>query len=222
MNLTKHFVLYVYLFLKHVALLSRFVKSRIWKEKIRDYKPGANGNNSSEPFAAQMRLLFFNISKVAYLLHNFSIPKLITFFLCINDVKFLFKSMYDSNSIRNLFNWTSFISFPLIENCFMSQKVGKAASKVFSKTINSPKTSFPMFANPALREKPYLKKCTSGMHKPSLKYYHVDLYNWQKQARSGPQYKRWITHDGPPYANGDLHMGHFENKVFRVFRFLCA
>ena len=111
----------------------------------------------------------------------------------------------------------------------MSQKIGKAASKIFSKTINSPKTSFPMFApktsfpmfaNPALREKPYLKRCTSGMYLIPAKYCNVDLYNWQKQARSGSQYRRWITHDGPPYANGDLHMGHFENKVFSVFPIL--
>lgn len=99
----------------------------------------------------------------------------------------------------------------------MNQKIGKAASKVFSKTINSPKTSFPMFANPALREKPYLKKCTSGMNMIIVPYNIVDLYNWQKQARGGSQYKKWITHDGPPYANGDLHMGHFENKVNSVF-----
>lgn len=46
----------------------------------------------------------------------------------------------------------------------MSQKLGKEATKVFSKTINSPKTPFPMFANPALREKAYLKKCTSSRH----------------------------------------------------------
>ena len=111
-------------------------------------------------------------------------------------------------------------SFPLIEIIFMSQKIGKAASKIFSKTINSPKTSFPMFANPALREKPYLKRCTSGMYMTPVKYCNVDLYNWQKQARSGSQYRKWITHDGPPYANGDLHMGHFENKVFSVFRIL--
>ena len=44
----------------------------------------------------------------------------------------------------------------------MSQKLGKEVTKVFSKTINSPKTAFPMFANPALREKAYLKKCTSS------------------------------------------------------------
>lgn len=44
----------------------------------------------------------------------------------------------------------------------MSQKLGKEATKVFSKTIHSPKTSFPMFASMAQREKPYLKKCTSS------------------------------------------------------------
>ena len=45
----------------------------------------------------------------------------------------------------------------------MSVKVGKEAAKVFSKTINSPKTAFPMYANPATREKLYLKKCTSSI-----------------------------------------------------------
>ena len=94
----------------------------------------------------------------------------------------------------------------------MSGRVGKEATKVFSKTINSPKTAFPMYPNPAAREKPFLKKCTSGEW--LLWLFNVsDLYKWQLKERASSDYAQWITHDGPPYANGDLHMGHFENKV---------
>ena len=41
----------------------------------------------------------------------------------------------------------------------------------------------------------------------------IDLYAWQLKTRAAESNKVWITHDGPPYANGDFHMGHFENKV---------
>ena len=51
----------------------------------------------------------------------------------------------------------------------------------------------------------------------SYAYVLVGLYAWQLRERSAQNGKLWITHDGPPYANGDLHMGHFENKVSRVF-----
>ena len=101
----------------------------------------------------------------------------------------------------------------------MSARVGKEATKVFSKTINSPKTAFPMFPNPASREKPFLKKCTSGMGLLRV------IHRFRLKERASSEYAQWITHDGPPYANGDLHMGHFENKVihlsyFSFFRFL--
>lgn len=50
-----------------------------------------------------------------------------------------------------------------------------------------------------------------------LKFYQVsnfeDLYNWQKLKRQGPEY---ILHDGPPYANGDVHLGHAVNKVYET------
>lgn len=36
------------------------------------------------------------------------------------------------------------------------------------------------------------------------------LYRWQRENLSG---KEFILHDGPPYANGDVHMGHAVNKV---------
>jgi len=39
----------------------------------------------------------------------------------------------------------------------------------------------------------------------------LELYNWQRKNLEGPDF---ILHDGPPYANGEPHMGHAINKVF--------
>eukprot|EP01113_Clastostelium_recurvatum_P033674 TRINITY_DN4481_c0_g1_i1.p1 TRINITY_DN4481_c0_g1~~TRINITY_DN4481_c0_g1_i1.p1 ORF type:complete len:932 (-),score=92.35 TRINITY_DN4481_c0_g1_i1:13-2808(-) len=39
-----------------------------------------------------------------------------------------------------------------------------------------------------------------------------NLYQWQMTHNTGPL---WVTHDGPPYANGDLHIGHALNKVLK-------
>src|SRR3546814_1352026 len=39
------------------------------------------------------------------------------------------------------------------------------------------------------------------------------LYKQLREARTGKQ--RFILHDGPPYANGDIHMGHAMNKVLK-------
>ena len=43
----------------------------------------------------------------------------------------------------------------------------------------------------------------------------TELYRWQQKSRSGPEHKSFVLHDGPPYANGSLHMGHLLNKVLK-------
>lgn len=40
------------------------------------------------------------------------------------------------------------------------------------------------------------------------------LYAWQRQNLTG---KEFVLHDGPPYANGDVHMGHAVNKILKDF-----
>lgn len=40
----------------------------------------------------------------------------------------------------------------------------------------------------------------------------MDLYNWQRENLTGPDF---ILHDGPPYANGVLHIGHAVNKILK-------
>ncbi|MDB5716957.1 MAG: isoleucyl-tRNA synthetase, partial [Sphingomonas bacterium] len=71
-------------------------------------------------------------------------------------------------------------------------------------TVFLPKTSFPMKAGLAAKEPAILAK-----------WAEEDLYAQLRAARAGAE--RFILHDGPPYANGDLHMGHAMNKVLKDF-----
>jgi len=71
-------------------------------------------------------------------------------------------------------------------------------------TLNLPETSFAMKANLVQRE-PQMRK-----HWAQQK-----IYEKIREARKGAP--RYILHDGPPYANGDIHMGHVINKVLKDF-----
>jgi len=74
--------------------------------------------------------------------------------------------------------------------------------KGYRDTLNLPKTGFSMKANLVQRE-PQLRK----------KWAKENIYAKIREARKGaPLY---ILHDGPPYANGDIHMGHVINKVLK-------
>jgi isoleucyl-tRNA synthetase len=69
-------------------------------------------------------------------------------------------------------------------------------------TLNLPKTEFPMKAELPKREPQWLDWWRER------RTYERRL---ERNVPSGP----WILHDGPPYANGDLHMGHFLNMVLK-------
>src|SRR5881392_3993698 len=69
-------------------------------------------------------------------------------------------------------------------------------------TLNLPRTDFPMKANLATREPDILKRWET-----------MDLYTRQRAARRGKP--KYILHDGPPYANGDIHIGHALNKILK-------
>ncbi|EKD55387.1 MAG: hypothetical protein ACD_60C00012G0012 [uncultured bacterium] len=72
----------------------------------------------------------------------------------------------------------------------------------YKDTLNLPQTDFPMKANLAEREPLILKKWET-----------LNLYAaLQKQNKNRPQF---ILHDGPPYANGHIHMGHAVNKTLK-------
>ncbi|KKC26290.1 isoleucine--tRNA ligase [Sphingomonas sp. SRS2] len=72
----------------------------------------------------------------------------------------------------------------------------------FRSTVFLPKTDFPMKAGLAQKEPAILAKWAAD-----------DLYGKLRQDRAGKP--RFILHDGPPYANGDIHMGHAMNKVLK-------
>nr|VFJ48956.1 MAG: Isoleucyl-tRNA synthetase [Candidatus Kentron sp. FW] len=72
----------------------------------------------------------------------------------------------------------------------------------YKDTLNLPKTAFPMRANLANREPSTLAF-----------WQELSLYEQLRQARAGRD--RYILHDGPPYANGDIHIGHAVNKVLK-------
>jgi isoleucyl-tRNA synthetase len=74
--------------------------------------------------------------------------------------------------------------------------------KKYKDTLNLPKTDFPMRANLTQKEV-------------------VALAHWEKEAlyaqiqASRANRKKYILHDGPPYANGHLHIGHALNKILK-------
>ena len=72
------------------------------------------------------------------------------------------------------------------------------------KTINLPRTGFSQKANLAQSEPARLKKWTD-----------MGLYDLIRQARSGAE--KFIMHDGPPYANADIHLGTAMNKIIKDF-----
>jgi len=80
----------------------------------------------------------------------------------------------------------------------------KGDKSPYRKTLNLPKTSFPMRANLVQNEPASLKRWSAG---------HV--YGRLRSERKGRA--RFVFHDGPPYANGPLHMGHLMNKCLKDF-----
>lgn len=71
-------------------------------------------------------------------------------------------------------------------------------------TLSLPRTDFPMKANLPQNEPARLKA-----------WQESGLYEQIRQARRGAP--RWVLHDGPPYANGPIHLGHALNKCLKDF-----
>jgi len=74
----------------------------------------------------------------------------------------------------------------------------------YKKTLNLPNTAFPMRGNLAQREPETLKK-----------WNEAGLYKKIRENSAGRH--PFILHDGPPYANGEIHIGHAVNKVLKDF-----
>ncbi|MEZ5494114.1 MAG: isoleucine--tRNA ligase [Pseudomonadales bacterium] len=74
--------------------------------------------------------------------------------------------------------------------------------KDYKHTLNLPQTAFAMKANLSQREPQMLKQ-----------WQQDKLYEKIRAARAGRE--QFILHDGPPYANGDIHIGHSVNKILK-------
>ena len=77
-------------------------------------------------------------------------------------------------------------------------------AKPYKETLNLPATRFDMKANLPVRE-PQIQ----------ARWHEQGLYEQVRQARAGRPRK--VLHDGPPYANGEIHMGTLLNKVLKDF-----
>ena len=82
----------------------------------------------------------------------------------------------------------------------------KRPKNAFAETIVLPDTPFSQRANAVVRE-------------PELQEHWANINLYQKLSESAQQSgaARFVLHDGPPYANGDLHCGHALNKILKDF-----
>ena len=74
----------------------------------------------------------------------------------------------------------------------------------YTKTLNLPQTDFSMRANLPTKEPEIYEKWTA-----------LDLYKTVVSKNAGKP--KFILHDGPPYANGNIHLGHALNKILKDF-----
>ena len=72
----------------------------------------------------------------------------------------------------------------------------------YKDTLNLPNTAFPMKGNLANREPEMLQR-----------WQEQDIYQAIRDMRKGK--RKFVLHDGPPYANGEIHIGHAVNKILK-------
>ena len=84
----------------------------------------------------------------------------------------------------------------------MSEKPQKSDATDYSKTLFLPQTDFPMRAGLPQREPEILKR-----------WNEIGLYGKLRESAAGRP--KFVLHDGPPYANGNIHIGHALNKILK-------
>ncbi len=78
----------------------------------------------------------------------------------------------------------------------------KKKEDLYRQTVFLPKTDFPMRAGLPQKEPEILAQ-----------WHKMDLYKKMREAAKGKE--KYILHDGPPYANGNIHIGHAVNKILK-------
>ncbi|MFY8117504.1 MAG: class I tRNA ligase family protein, partial [Roseateles sp.] len=76
------------------------------------------------------------------------------------------------------------------------------AAKDYRSTLNLPDTPFPMRGDLPKREPAWVKA-----------WEEQGIYKKLRDARCGAP--KFVLHDGPPYANGQIHIGHAANKILK-------
>src|SRR4051812_10023530 len=84
------------------------------------------------------------------------------------------------------------------------QTTNQAEKKQYKQTLNLPQTAFPMEAKLVTNEPVRLQG-----------WQQMRLYEKLMAARANSPKGKWVLHDGPPFANGDIHIGHVINKVLK-------
>src|SRR6476620_11325426 len=84
----------------------------------------------------------------------------------------------------------------------MSEKPQKSDATDYSRTLFLPQTEFPMRAGLPQREPEILKR-----------WNEIGLYDRLRETAKGRT--KFVLHDGPPYANGNIHIGHALNKILK-------
>ena len=85
-----------------------------------------------------------------------------------------------------------------------NEKAFRVKKMEYKETLLMPKTAFEMRGN--------LPKKEPGIQE---QWQRDDLYHEMLAKREGAP--RFVLHDGPPYANGDIHLGHAMNKIIKDF-----
>ena len=78
-------------------------------------------------------------------------------------------------------------------------------AKDYTSSLNLPKTEFSMRANLPQREPEMLKSWTA-----------LDLYHMINEKNEGKP--KFVLHDGPPFSNGNIHMGTAMNKILKDYQ----
>lgn len=84
----------------------------------------------------------------------------------------------------------------------MTDSNDKKKEDLYRQTVFLPKTDFPMRAGLPQKEPEILAQ-----------WQKMDLYKKMREAAKGKE--KYILHDGPPYANGNIHIGHAVNKILK-------
>ncbi|XP_004926166.1 isoleucine--tRNA ligase, mitochondrial [Bombyx mori] len=104
------------------------------------------------------------------------------------------------NSVTKRRNYGILLTKWDCKSCVRLKSSAEPKTKTYSHTVLTPKTKFPVRSTAVVKDE--IQKSAQ----------FSELYSWQRENLKGSEF---VLHDGPPYANGDLHMGHAVNKIIK-------